>query len=100
MSRFAIVIAWVEPTQIFNPETRSWEPGEKPVACAWLNSGDRGDVGAALEYAQSLNHGTARTSAYRPDDEPHRFVFTYPAPESDPLGRAKVDVLEVHRARS
>lgn len=50
-----------------------------PVSLMWLNEGTEADVKKAMEYASK--------EGYR--------VFTYPVGESDPLGRAKRDVLQM-----
>lgn len=72
-----IVIAWMEETERFNPQTRRIEVERKPMACTWLRSNHPGDIAGAKEYVKEVDGGK---------------VFVYDGSEKEPLVRARREI--------
>jgi hypothetical protein len=95
--KITIVTAWTEDTQEIAPGQKPWrhDLGERPRfvdtkkahAAMWLNQGTRSDLDKANAWV---------TREY--PDSGH--AFAYPTTESDPLGRARREILSRQRAGS
>ena len=79
-----IVIAWTE-TETVVVQVRRTDLGERPLtrevvvgrSCVWANQGTRSDHLAALKYARREGYS----------------VYSYATTETDPLGRARREVV-------
>lgn len=82
-----IVIAWTEQEREWDGQPFAADLGERPgtveimqpYACVWTSNGGPEDEQRARDFCVT--------------DRPDGHVFTYPDSETDPIGRAKQDVL-------
>lgn len=89
-AEFRVVVAWTEDSQEIAPGQRAWrhDLGErpkfvdvkKPYAAMWANRGTLADLDKARSWVSREYPDSGR-------------AFSYPTSESDPLGRARRDVL-------
>jgi hypothetical protein len=86
----SVVVAWTEDTRELAPGQKAWRAdlGDRPVwidvrkahAAMWVGEGTSADVEAAQAWVDRTHYGFGR-------------VYVYPTSETDPLNRARREIL-------